>query len=322
MKKIGIALAFWLALLTVVELLPSVDNSIFTDSIISSPAYAAPGCNGTCSSSNSRSSSSSRQPTPPPDPTPPGCCKLGGSTCDMDGMCQSPPSGDDAGSGSSCSASSSSSAGPRLSQARAAHAKRVKASSKRKKPSAKKGSRLTKELVRLAERPWSTAPHSSLYTISKKKKKCADGCELPEGCTVLKGTQEDAEWMQCYRDAGAPLHELCCNTCDAVAPCWMDNEDEADIVEECNAKETLDEKLACVYAKVKSGLDSEENVCRHYAECVEDILGQMGIGTDFEVGCTGIFNCHAWVEVVDDKGCTTVIDSYNGISYKCCPPAE
>ena len=136
---------------------------------------------------------------------------------------------------------------------------------------------------------------------------------------MIHGNVEDGEWMQCFREASAPAHEVCCNGCDAFADCRLSEEDEEDIIEMCKDLPEK-QKVDCAYEHIKDRL-GEGPVCRHHADCVEDILDGLGFDTDYEVGCTGLFVCHAWVETIDSVGCTTITDTFNGIMVQCCPPA-
>jgi hypothetical protein len=156
------------------------------------------------------------------------------------------------------------------------------------------------------------APGEDVYVPLDKK--ATQYCDLPAGCTVVRGGN-NGRWLQCFRDNQGGFGN-CVGYCTSSGSCDLTAALQNQIVANCKDKATTEEKLTCLSNLVRAGLKGTGNVCRHHASCMDVLAGKLGIGAGWKNGGSFSLGRHAWNEYPIDGG-TLIVDSYNDIIIRC-----
>lgn len=145
---------------------------------------------------------------------------------------------------------------------------------------------------------------------------------LPEGCTLLEGTEEeDALWLEKYRQN--PLGGFHDTFCKTIAQCPMNEALQLATEKRCQKIAEPIERIRCIGSSVKAAMAREGYVCRHHAECMKNIMERLKLRHRFRTGYAGknvsFVKVHDWIEV--EMGDQIIIaDGFNNIYYTCPKP--
>lgn len=145
---------------------------------------------------------------------------------------------------------------------------------------------------------------------------CPGTTTLPVGCVILSGSERSARWLQCWREKSGDF----CNLGEILfvhGQCPLSAEIITQIVSLCQGLPSHLKTAQCVQKNLRYVMQRPEYVCRHFADCLENILDTLGTPSDLE---GGFLTCgesgHAWVEN-HLKTIVIVSDPSNGIQYYC-----